>query len=220
VPARPSIRTEEVIPPSQRDDGSWVFLAAMAIVVCVIYIIAFERGGPEARVEGPQARALLPYQMLFRDLPNAEQRMFRAMQEGLGEALRARGSTGAWPSVDELAAQGVPPFAADVLDRARLRWELRSTRFLHQYVGVPAVAGEAPAFLIAVIEPEPITGEKPVPGVVDEEHQLLADGSLLHVTYWKRRADGLAPGPIADPSLAGWTQIRVRTPMEELLEER
>jgi hypothetical protein len=220
VPARPTIRTEEVVPPSQRDDGSWVFLAAMAIVVCVIYVIAFERGGSNARVDGVQARALLPYQVLFRDLPNAEQRTFRAMQEGLGEALRVRGSTGAWPSVDALASQGVPPFAADVLDRSRFRWGLRAEKFLYQYVGIPAVGGEMPAFMIAVVEPEPVTGEKPVPGVVDEEHQLLPDGMLLHVTYWKRRAEGLPTGPITDPSLAGWTQIRVKTPLEELMEER
>jgi hypothetical protein len=192
----------------------------MAVVVCVIYVIAFERQESSPRSDGTQARALLPFQVLFRDLPSPEQRIFRSMQEGLGEALRARASSGAWPAVDALAAQGVPPFAADVLDRSRLRWELRSTEFLHQYVGIPTADGESPAFLIAVVEPEPVTGEKPVPGVVDEEHQLLPDGVLLHVTYWKRSRGDLPEGPIIDPSLAGWTQIRVRTPLEELMEER
>lgn len=215
---RPAIRTEEVIPPSQRDDGSWVFLAAMAIVVCVIYIIGFERGGPAGRNAGAQARALLPYQTLFRDLPSVEQRVFRAMQEGLGEALRTRGSTQAWPAVATLAAQGVPPFAPDVLDRSALRWELRSTALLYQYVGIPSASREAPAFMISIVEPEPITGEKPIPGVVDEEHQVLPDGLLLHITYWKRRADGIGTGPITEPSLAGWTQIRVKSPIEELME--
>jgi hypothetical protein len=217
---RPAIRTEEVVPPSQRDDGSWVFLAAMAIVVCVIYIVGFERGGPPASTAGAQARALLPYQVLFRDLPSTEQRIFRAMQEGLGEALRARGSTQTWPPVSALAAQGVPPFAPDVLDRSGLRWELRSAALLYQYVGVPSAAREAPAFMISILEPEPITGEKPIPGVVDEEHQVLPDGLLLHITYWTRRADGIGDGPIADPALAGWTQIRVKSPIEELMAER
>lgn len=219
IAERPAIRTEEVIPPSQRDDGSWVFLAAMAIVVGVIYVIAFERGGPVAGPAGGRAQALLPHQTLFRDLPSAEQRVFRALQEGATEALRARGASGSWPAVAALAEQGVPPFAADALDRSGLRWELRSVALLYQYVGVPA-HGASPAFMISIVEPEPVTGEKPVPGVVDEEHQLLPDGKLLHITYWKRRADGIGTVPITEPSLAGWTQIRVKTPIEELMEER
>lgn len=220
IPARPAVRTEDVIPPSQRDDGSWVFLAAMAIVVAVIYTIAFERGGAVSKNAEPQARALLPHQTLFRDLPSAEQRGFRAMQEGLTEALRTRGTSGAWPAVEVLAAEGVPPFAPDVLDRFRLRWDLRASGLLYQYVGVPSATEAMPAFMISIAEPEPVTGEKPVPGVVDEEHQLLPDGTLLHVTYWKRRADGVGPTLISDPALAGWTQIRVKTPIEELMEER
>lgn len=220
VPARPPIRTEEVIPPSQRDDGSWVFLAAMTIVVCVIYIIAFERGGPVTKDAAVPSRALLPFQTLFRDLPSVEQRVFRALQEGVVEALRARGATGTWPTVDALAAQGVPPFAPDVLDRSGLRWERRSTTFLYQYVGLPSDPGGMPAFMISIVEPEPVSGEKPVPGVVDEEHQVLPDGLLLHITYWKRRAQGIAAGPINEPALAGWTQIRVKSPIEELMEER
>lgn len=219
APERPAIRTEEVVPPSQRDDGSWVFLAAMAIVVCVIYVIAFERGGSVSGPAGGRAQALLPYQTLFRDLPSAEQRVFRAMQEGVTEALRARGASGSWPGVDALAGQGVPPFAADVLDRSGLRWDLRSLSLLYQYVGVPS-QGTSSAFMISIVEPEPVTGEKPVPGVVDEEHQLLPDGQLLHITYWKRHADGLGTGPITEPSLAGWIQIRLKTPIEELMEER
>lgn len=218
-PAPPPIRTEEVIPPSQRDDGSWVFLAAMGVVVAVIYTIGFARGGTVAKTDAPPARALLPHQTLFRDLPSSEQRVFRAMQEGLAEALRGRGATGAWPGVDALAAEGVPPFAADVLDRSGLRWDLRASPFLYQYVGVPSAVDAAPAFMISIVEPEPVGGETPVPGVVDEEHQLLPDGVLLHVTYWKRRPDGIAPGPVREPALAGWTQIRVKTPIEELMEE-
>ena len=219
MPVRPAVRIEDVIPPSQRDDGSWVFLAAMAIVVAVIYTIGFERGGAISKNGEPQTRALLPYQTLFRDLPSTEQRVFRAMQEGVGEVLRSRASTGAWPAVDILAGQGVPPFAPDVIDRSGLRWDLRASGLLYQYVGVPSV-GAMPAFMISIVEPEPVTGEKPIPGVVDEEHQLLPDGILLHVTYWKRRADGIGPASISDPALAGWTQIRVKTPIDELMEER
>lgn len=192
----------------------------MAVVVCVIYIIGFERGGPLTTVSQPPSRALLPYQVLFRDLPSAEQRVFRSMQEGLGEALTVRGASGQWPPVGDLAAQGVPPFAADVLDKSHLRWDLRHSGLLHQYVALPAVAGEMPAFMISVLEPDPTIGEKPLPGSVDEEHQLLPGGVLLHITYWKRRAEGVGADAVSDPALAGWTQIRVKSPIEELMEER
>ena len=69
--------------------------------------------------------------------------------------------------------------------------------------------------MISILEPDPETGEKPVPGIVDEEHQLLPDGRLLHVTFWTGRADE-QPEPIPDPALRGWKQIRVTSPFEEL----
>ena len=75
-----------------------------------------------------------------------------------------------------------------------------------------------PAFLILIQEPDPQTGEKPGAGAcVDEEHQLLPDGTLLHVTYWKHaRPIRCAAASSLDPALEGWTQIRVKTPFEEL----
>jgi hypothetical protein len=85
------------------------------------------------------------------------------------------------------------------------------------YRGVPSAAGDTPAQLIFVQEPDPVTGEKPPPpSVVDEEHQVLGDGTLLHVTYWKHAAANLHPGLIVDPAIEGWEQIRVKSPLEEL----
>jgi len=205
-----------VVPPSRSDEGTSVVLFAGFVVLCVIYIVAFERF-PSGDDNATTAHALLPYQVLFRDLPAPEQRMFRSMQEGATEVLVARSSGGAWPAVDALAARGIPPFAPDLLDKSRLVWTRRDDGLLHQYVGVPALSG-APAYLISIVEPAPVTGEKAVPGVVDEEHQLLSDGTLLHVTYWKHF--GALPGdPIADPAQRGWSQIRVKTPLEEMMEQ-
>jgi hypothetical protein len=218
-PPRPApLRTVEVSPPSRADEAGWVLLAAGFVVLCVIYTYGFERQGLRAPSgAGAAGSGLLPYQVLFRDLPSPEQRVFREMQEGAGEALRLRGEAGTWPSVDQLSTAGVPPFARDVLDKSELRWTGQRDGLFVNYLGQPSAAGDAPALLILVQEPDPVTGEKPPPpSVVDEEHQVLADGTLLHVTYWKRSAVGLHPGLIVDPAIEGWQQIRVRSPLEEL----
>ena len=62
-----------------------------------------------------------------------------------------------------------------------------------------------------------MTGEKPPPpSVIDEEHHVLPDNTLLHVTYWKRPAQNLRAGMIVDPAIEGWQQIRVKSPLEEI----
>ncbi len=88
------VRTREVLPPSRRDEEMGVFLTAAFIVLCVIYIVGFERGGPVSAPDAAKGRGLLPFQVLFRDLPSPEQRMFRQMQEGALEAIRARAADG------------------------------------------------------------------------------------------------------------------------------
>lgn len=210
-----AVRTVDVLPPSRSDEGTWVFLSAAFVVLCVIYVVAFQRlGGPGDGATNPQATTL-PFQVLFRDLPNAEQRVFRQMQEGLGEAMAARNASGAWPAVEALAGQGVPPFASDVLDKTGLRWTRRRDGLTIEYVGTPAGA-ESPAYLILIREPDPVTGEKPTAAAtVDEEHQLLADGKLLHVTYWKSGGGSVPQDLIPEPALLGWNQIRVKSPFEE-----
>jgi hypothetical protein len=210
-------RTVEVLPPSRADEAGWVLLAAGFVVLGVIYTYGFERQGMRAPGAVTVGSGLLPYQVLFRDLPSAEQRVFRAMQEGAGEAVRLRGERGKWPSVDELSTAGVPPFARDVLDKSGLRWNGQNDGLFVNYLGVPSATGDTPALLIFVQEPDPVTGEKPPPpSVVDEEHQVLGDGTLLHVTYWKRSAPSSHPGLIIDPAIEGWQQIRVKSPLEEL----
>ena len=215
------VRSVEVRPPSARDEGTWVFMTAAATVLCLIYMVAFERYGLRSPVTRSAAAAtqdsLLPFQVLFRDLPEPEQRVFRQMQEGVVETVRIRGATGKFPLIEDVAAQGIPPFAPDVLDTFGLRWSMNQQGLNYGYVGVPADPAST-AFLIRFQEPDPVTGERPAPGVVDEEHQLLPDNALLHATYWKRTgaADAANPAVILDPASQGWSQIRVRTLTEEV----
>jgi hypothetical protein len=212
-----TVRTVEVVSPSAEGELVWLLNAAAFIVVVVIYIVAFETVGTGRSASIGPNDGLLPFQVLFRDLPTADQRMFRAMQEGAGEAERVRAADGAWPTTVSLADAGIPPFARDPLDKAGLQWSERSERLVVNYLGVSPAAGGSQGFLILIQEPDPATGEKvPQPGAVDEEHQLLTDGTLLHVTYWKSAEPSLRSGVIGDPAMAGWTQIRVTSPVQEM----
>lgn len=194
-----------------------MLLSAGFVLLTVIYLVAFERfGGSAASDAAAPSRELLPFQVLFRDLPGPEQRVFREMQEGVAELLRIRSASGDWSAVAPLASDGIPPFAADALDTMGLSWGLRREGLVAEYVADASAPG-APAFMICVREPDPVTGEKARPGVVDEEHQLLSDGTLLHVTYWKRPGGAPAGGVIQDPALEGWLQIRIKTLFEEAM---
>jgi len=213
----PEIRTVEVVSPSRFDEAGKVVIAAGYIVLCLLYVYAFEQ---QARRDADAAKGsatLLPYQVLFRDLPAAEQRVFRAMQEGSGEAVRVRTSSGNWPTAGALAASEVPPFALDVLDKEGYRWADRREGLVVNYLGVPSAPVRAPAFLVMMREPDPVNGERPPPpSVIDEEHQLLGKDVLLHVTYWKRSATNLDGRMVVDPARQGWQQIRLKTLFEEM----
>jgi len=70
--------------------------------------------------------------------------------------------------------------------------------------------------MIMIVEPDPLTGEKANPAVVDEEHQLLPDGRLLHVTYWEHAPPYPSAAVALDPAKAGGLQVRVKTLFEEM----
>lgn len=190
----------------------WVFLTSCFVCLLVIYVIAFQRQGQAP--DAARASQVLGFQVLFRDLPSGEQRVFRAMQEGTTEALRLRGESATWPAVETLARTGVPPFARDLLDKSALIWSQQGDGLLNEYLGIPAAGSGTPSFLILIQEPPPSGGETPQPGTVDEEHQLLPDGKLLHVTYWRRSPAASTASLVVDPALAGWQQIRITSPFQ------
>ena len=205
------VRTVEVIPPSRSNESISVLLVSGGIVLVALYAIA-ARTGLGARAAQADN---LPFQMAFQDLPGPEQRIVRELTEGFAEARRVRGTTGAWPKPADLARDQIPPFAADALDRSGYQWSLKQERLLFNYLGVPASAG-SPEFLLVVQEPAPSGGETAVAGVVDEEHELLPDGKLLHVTYWRRKFAGGTEPLFSRPEVEGWTQVRLGTAKETL----
>jgi hypothetical protein len=212
LPRGIEVRAIEVRPPSARGEALGVLrVAALIVGASWIYLAnAVAPAGREARLESSRP----PYQKLFRELAPPAQRMFRELQEGLLEAENARAASGRWPEAAALAAQGIPPFAADPAAGAAARapgrygWTLRRAGLVVNYLGVPARGGQ-PVFLLLIQEPDPLAtphGAAPA----DEEHHTLADGTLLHVSIWMRPG-GPPPrdGAVAVPAAEGWTQLLV-----------
>lgn len=172
---------------------------ALALLVWTAGVAAARWRGP---LPGP---APAPWQRSFVELPEAQQRLYRALREGIFEAENVRAATGHWPTPQALADEGVPPFAPDVL------WPALDWRTARQGLYVNYLAeGDGQRWLVLFIEPEPgalkTPGEAPPP--VDEEHHTLPDGTALHVTVWTQPASEPAPkGVLAFPVAEGWTQL-------------
>jgi hypothetical protein len=208
--AEPQLRTVEVVPPSRTREGANVALIGFAILLAALFAILLR---VEASSAGPGRADALPFQVSFQDLPSSEQRMFRALNEGFDEAKRLRGAEGKWPTPERLARDQIPPFAPDAIDRAGYRWTLLQDGLVLNYVGAPAQAG-SPVLLLLIQEPESAGAEQPNPAIVDQEHVLLPDGKLLHVTYWKRLKP-FAPTEVQfRPEVDGWTQVKLAAPKE------
>jgi hypothetical protein len=177
-----TIRRVEIRPPSARGELANVLRFSMVIVAGVWLVLAADSatfGG-----KATTTKHLLPFQSLIQDRPPAEQRMFRALQEGLLEAEARRSADGRWPDPASLAADGIPPFAFDPTDKAGpSNWRLIVNGAIVNYVGVPRAAG-FPAWLLLVQEPEP--GAPPDQAREDEEHHRLLNGDMLHVSTWMR----------------------------------
>jgi hypothetical protein len=208
----PNVRRVEVRPPSVRAETVRVLQVAGAIVaVLAVYLI---RPAPDASRGNASARNLLPYQALVRDVPSAEQRIFRELQEGLLEAERLRSATGKWPEVPVLAADGIPPFAPDPTARgASYRWRVLNQGVFTNYLGIPSTP-DAPAWLLVIREPE--LGSAPDLAPNDEEHHRLSDGTVLHVSTWNvPEASRVSGGLLAiqRPEIEGWRQLIVGAPM-------
>jgi hypothetical protein len=198
-----TIRRVEVMPPSARGELGNVVRVGMVVVIGVWMFLATDSA--TFRDAGATARHLLPFQALIQDRPALEQRMFRELQEGLLEAESKRASDGAWPAPTSLAADGIPPFAADPTAKGGpYDWRLTINGAFVNYLGVPRRVG-GPVWLVLVQEPE--SGAPPDPAREDEEHHRLLNGEMLHVSTWVR-ADARTPnGTIRSPQAEGWTQL-------------
>jgi hypothetical protein len=201
-------RTVEIRPPSLRDETLNVLKAATAVVTVVaVYLFrpTFDMG--RGRAASPPA-GLFPYQALVREAPPAEQRIFRELQEGLLEVERIRATTGQWPDVAVLAADGIPPFASDPTQKASYKWTSIRQDWVVNYLGVPSDPA-APAWVLVILEPEPGAPADPAPN--DETHHRLPDGTTLHVSVWRIREESRRSGfaALRLPQNDGWTQLMV-----------
>jgi hypothetical protein len=201
-------RTVDIRPPSVR--GETIVVGQLAVVI--IAVVAFYLASTAWNTSSSQARAgdLMPYQVLVRDRPSSDQRMFRELQEGLLEAQRVRSTSGGWPSPAALAVQAIPPFAPDPTRPETYVWTVTQHGTFINYRAAPGVTG-VPAWLLLVQEPD--RGAPPDPALEDEEHHRLADGTMLHVSIWTH-PDGtdLPARFISLPQVEGWTQLRAGPP--------
>lgn len=200
-------RTVVVEGPSALREAGRVAKGAFHIVLWSAVFI-FSR----AEAAGDQV-PIAPYEVRFADLETSEQRTFRAVQEGVGEAQRARERSGRWPTAASLAADAIPPFADDPLDRAERTWSSSAddAARLVNYVGVPAAGREGSTWIVIITEPDPAAAALPPTDVTDDRHQSLADGTLVHIGVWLGPRLGELEPPVAfvNPGL-GWRRVVLR----------
>ena len=176
------VRTHEVRPPSARAETWAVARVLFHIAYWSTLAISAEAHGSKQQ-PGVAAALSSPFERSFQDLAPADQRLFRAAQEGVLEAERVRSATGRWPGVEALGREGVPPFAPDPIDGAGYAWQRVQTGPKIDYIGVPRAGAGREAFYIVLVEPDPGTPNDPF-AAVDETHHRLGDGTMIHVTFW------------------------------------
>ena len=194
-----ALRTVEIRGPAGRGEAARVLRACALAAIAGLLIIA--RVGPG----GAASSALAPYQVRFGDLSQSEQRIARELREGIADAELTRGRTGTWPTPEALAADGVPPFAADPL-APKLRWSMKRDQTVINFLGQSGP--EDPAYLVVIQEPEPGAGDPP-DTPPDDVHHKLSDGTILHVYSCIRDAPPGSDALTAKPWLEGWKQLVV-----------
>jgi hypothetical protein len=202
-----AVRDVEIATLSARDELVAVVRVAMVVVFGVWLYLANESSTTQPAA-GAQKKNLLPFQAVVQDRSLDEQRMFRLLQVGLLEAENLRSTTGTWPAVEAMEAEGIEPFAPDPTNRgATYRWQLFRNGFTIGYIGVPD-RQDASAWLIFVQEPDPSLPPEPFQN--DEEHHRLVDGLVLHVSIWIRpAAQGAQEAPVLPrlPQAERWSQL-------------
>ncbi len=134
---------ETVRPAGAGHETLYVLLGSVLILALAATVVGL-------RQQSHEAQALDAHQVDARlDLNAAEQGIYADLQVA-AEDIQARLDDGeAAPSVDELAAEGFPPFVADVAasSRGEHRWSHGETAGRPSYLGVsgkPGVAGSVP----------------------------------------------------------------------------
>lgn len=198
MPVEAAIRKISIRSPSLVRETRTVAIAVFQIALWSGIAIAAQSSSTDDPASSLQAD-----EVAFSKLDAAGQRIYRRSLDGLAEAEDARSQTGNWPTIEELATRGIPPFAEDPLDPAGYRWQLVRDRLAINYVGIPGVSDQ-PTLVIAAIEPEPGASEM---AAVDETHHKLADGVVIHVGIWQGTVR-VVPSPLVQfPFLDGWRRI-------------
>jgi hypothetical protein len=189
----PDLRTIPIRSPTARAE-TWAVARAVFHVLYWSALVVSAETSAKPQQPSPASVVASPFERRFQDLPASDQRLFRALQEGVVEAERARSATGRWPSVAELAKVGVPPFTRDPLDTDGFTWRFVQTGPKADYIGVPGPGSKREAFFAVIVEPDPGEPTDPL-APVDEVHHRLGDGKMIHVTTW------MGP-PVSDTSEA------------------
>jgi hypothetical protein len=172
-------RTVQIASPSAGRESAMVARA----VFFLVYASALLISGQSQAQRGAEAAPLSAFERSFHDLDAPDQRLYRALREGMIEAEARRSTTGAWPAVEALAKEGIPPFAPDPIDRARYVWTAQRGKLTSNYVGTPSEESGRKTVVVVITEPEPGTPSDPL-APVDEVHHRLGDGAMIHVTVW------------------------------------
>lgn len=176
-------RTVEIRPPSARAETWAVARALFHVAYWSALVLSAETYAAKDAPGASPAPAASPFERRFQDLDAADQRTFRAVQEGMVEAERVRAKAGRWPSASALARAGIPPFAPDPLDRAHYAWQSVETGLKTDYIGVPEAGSGRPCFFVVIVEPEPGTPDNPL-AREDEVHRRIRGGPMVHVSVW------------------------------------
>ena len=155
----------------------------LLVALLVFALGAFFSKRQEKPVEGPS------WQRAVSELSDAQQKFYGTLRELLrtAEAERARNKT--WPAPAGIFPEG---------------FTLKQQGIYVNYTGVH----EGLRWLVLFIEPDPRFPAEKVPE--DDEHHLLSDGTMLHVTVWTQATSEPASERVtAFPAAEGWVE-RVR----------
>jgi hypothetical protein len=192
---------QEVRSPGRSGSGrerTSILLLAILIIGGIGVYLALRVSGNGADTQ----KDLLPYQVLARTLPDAEQQAFAAIRSGLTDAEAERSRLTRWPEPSALASRGIAPFTGETNP---LRWHQFQQGKTVDYLGVPSDPA-SPAWLLVLQEPEPNMPPDPAP--LDDEHHRLPDGTTMHVYVWMHQYGGrVTPAFIGQPQTQGWTQV-------------